>query len=120
MRRMLLGLLLTPVLVYGQATEGTILGSIQDNSGAPVPNAGVSVTSEGTGATRQTITNQLGEYVRGYSGAGAAVVKQSGLCVKAVWRGSGAMSFANTQFRVRIRFTGSEAAQARFYAAYIE
>ena len=63
MRAIWLGILLAPVLVYGQATEGTILGSIQDHSGAPVPNAGVSVISEGTGATRHTITNQLGEYV---------------------------------------------------------
>jgi hypothetical protein len=47
----------------GQATEGSILGTIYDPSGAPVPTALVRVTSEKTGLARSTPTNDSGEYV---------------------------------------------------------
>jgi len=50
-------------MLYGQATEGTILGTVQDSSGGGVPNAVVVVGNEGMGATRRTATDQLGEYV---------------------------------------------------------
>jgi len=49
-------------LLHGQATEGTILGSITDASGAAIANAPVRVTNTGTGAVRSTSTNEAGEY----------------------------------------------------------
>src|SRR5262245_46955154 len=56
-------ILLAPVRAHGQATEGAVLGAVQDTSGAAISGATVSVSNEGTGATRQTTTGQLGEYV---------------------------------------------------------
>ncbi len=42
-------LLLWQTNLFGQAITGTLLGSVQDQSGAVVPNAAVTVTNEGTG-----------------------------------------------------------------------
>ncbi len=50
-------------LLRGQATEGTILGTIADASGAAIVNAPVRITNTGTGAVRATATNDTGEYV---------------------------------------------------------
>jgi hypothetical protein len=66
------------------------------------------------------LIDKLGSPIRGYSGADAATIQQSGLRVRVAWAGRDVMNFPNPQFRVRIRFTGPAAAQARFYAAYIE
>ncbi len=48
---------------FGQATEGTILGTIYDPSGAPLPKAKVQVEGDNTGLVRTTLTNEEGEYV---------------------------------------------------------
>ena len=61
--RSLFLLLLFAGLLCGQATEGTILGSVTDPTGAAVPNAPVRVTNTLTGAGRNTTTNDSGEYV---------------------------------------------------------
>lgn len=37
--------------LFGQAITRTLLGSVQDQSGAVVPNAAVTVTNEGTGVS---------------------------------------------------------------------
>ncbi|MFN7939951.1 MAG: carboxypeptidase-like regulatory domain-containing protein, partial [Bryobacteraceae bacterium] len=55
-------LLVFSVLAFAQATEGTILGSILDPTGAAVANAPVRVTNTGTGVARTTTTNDAGEY----------------------------------------------------------
>ena len=47
---------------YGQAT-GSFLGTVTDKSGAAVSGASVTVTSQGTGATRETTTDDVGHYV---------------------------------------------------------
>jgi hypothetical protein len=57
-----LGLLAVSGL-YGQLVTGSILGAVLDASGAPVPNASVSLTSESTGAVRQVNTNPDGRFV---------------------------------------------------------
>src|SRR5262245_17468516 len=49
--------------VFAQATEGSILGTIFDPAGLPVPNATVTITGTNTGLTRSTLTNEAGEYV---------------------------------------------------------
>ena len=46
---------------YGQAT-GSFLGTVTDKSGSAISGATVTVTSQGTGATRQTITDDAGHY----------------------------------------------------------
>src|SRR6185369_355901 len=55
--------LLSPVRLAAQATEGSILGTVTDSSGAAVPQAIVRVTSVDTGAERVTETSSTGEYV---------------------------------------------------------
>ena len=49
--------------VYGQATEGTILGSVQDSVRWGCAKRRSGRHNEGIGAKRQTTTDQLGEYV---------------------------------------------------------
>jgi len=46
---------------YGQAT-GSFLGTVTDKSGSAISGATVAVTSQGTGAARQTITDEAGHY----------------------------------------------------------
>lgn len=60
--RTFLLLVLSVSLLYGQATEGTILGSLTDPTGATIPNAPVRVTNTLTGVARSTTTNGAGEY----------------------------------------------------------
>jgi hypothetical protein len=57
---LLLCLLLAGGLALGQAATGTITGLVQDESGAVIPGADVSIISEGTGDTRRTVTNDEG------------------------------------------------------------
>ena len=47
---------------YGQAVTGTILGSIHDASGAPVPSAPVRIDNTATGTSRTMTTNSAGDY----------------------------------------------------------
>jgi len=49
-------------LTYGQAT-GSFLGTVADKSGSPISGATVTVTSQGTGATRDTKTDDAGHYI---------------------------------------------------------
>ena len=47
-------------VLFGQATEGSILGAITDASGAVIPSAKVSVTNVDTGVIRTTTPTQTG------------------------------------------------------------
>src|SRR3954468_4510587 len=49
-------------LAFGQISTGTISGSVEDPSGALIPNAQVAVKQLSTGETRTTITNANGEF----------------------------------------------------------
>ncbi len=49
------------VRTYGQA-NGSFLGTVTDKSGSPISGATVTVTSQSTGATRQTVTDEVGHY----------------------------------------------------------
>ncbi len=46
---------------YGQAT-GSFFGTVTDKSGSAVSGATVTVTSQGTGAARSTVTDEVGHY----------------------------------------------------------
>jgi len=48
-------------LTYGQAT-GSFLGTVTDKSGSALSGASVTVTSQGTGAVRETKTDEVGHY----------------------------------------------------------
>jgi len=47
---------------YGQAT-GSFLGTVRDKSNSPVAGATVTATSQGTGASRETKTDDVGHYI---------------------------------------------------------
>ncbi len=50
------------MLVYSQAVNGTLVGTISDSSGASVANAKVALTETNTGVTRISSTNDSGNY----------------------------------------------------------
>lgn len=54
-------LLLCAAVVTAQ-TQGTISGYVRDASGAIVPGASITVTHEGTGASRNTLSDAAGFY----------------------------------------------------------
>src|SRR3989442_1968854 len=54
-----------PILVatlYAQTPNGTIVARVTDSTGAVVPNVQVTVRNEATGLTRETLSNDAGEY----------------------------------------------------------
>jgi hypothetical protein len=56
---------LTSVLtasLWGQSTQGGVRGTVNDPSGAPIANVKVTLTNEGTGEPRTTLTNGSGSY----------------------------------------------------------
>ncbi len=52
----------TSIAMLGQAVSGTLLGTVQDSSGATVGKAGITVVGTSTGTTYQTVTNETGNY----------------------------------------------------------
>jgi hypothetical protein len=61
--RALLISLLSAAALSAQVDTGTIVGSVHDATGAVIPEAGITVTNEGTGATQTATTNGSGAYV---------------------------------------------------------
>lgn len=55
-------LFLSPSLLFAQSTQGTILGTVKDPSGAVIPNATVIVIDTDTGAAKTTTTSATGNY----------------------------------------------------------
>src|ERR1700758_200408 len=58
----LLSLQFVPKNTFAQAVAGTLLGTVQDSSGAVIPGANVTLTNEGTNVTNQTTTGPEGFY----------------------------------------------------------
>jgi hypothetical protein len=52
-----------PLAAYGQAVDGSIRGQITDPSGGAIVGARVTVTEQGMGLSRSTVTNAQGAYV---------------------------------------------------------
>src|SRR5437764_10590835 len=48
--------------LWAQSTSGTILGSVQDATGAAVPGASVTIVNSETSLSRAATTNSAGEY----------------------------------------------------------
>ncbi len=53
---------ITALTAHAQSTQGTILGSVKDKSGAAVPDATVNLVSVDTAATKTAKTNTVGSY----------------------------------------------------------
>ncbi len=66
----------TALPLLGQAT-GSLTGTVQDPSSAVVPSATVTVTSQGTGATRETKTDDTGHYLLPLLPIGTYTIKVS-------------------------------------------
>jgi hypothetical protein len=49
-------------LIWSQAETGQIVGTVQDPTGAVIPNATVRVQNTGTGAERTVQTSSSGDY----------------------------------------------------------
>jgi len=54
--------LLNPLAAFGQADKGTILGTVQDSSGAPAADTTVRVTETNTNIAHEAKTNDAGNY----------------------------------------------------------
>ncbi len=54
--------LIAAATASAQIDTGAIVGTVRDSSGAAVPKAGVNLTHDGTGVSKNTITNDAGEY----------------------------------------------------------
>ena len=59
---LVIALLMTPSLVAQSLVSGDLTGTVTDPSGAVVPNATVTLKSNGTGATRNTTSTNNGSY----------------------------------------------------------
>ena len=55
-------ILLAPPAAYAQALYGSIVGTVADSSGAPVPGATVTATNPGTGLKVDAVTEKEGNY----------------------------------------------------------
>ena len=48
--------------IYSQAVNGTLVGTVSDSSGATVPNAKVTLAETNTGVSRNSTSNDSGNY----------------------------------------------------------
>src|SRR5881628_2442463 len=55
--------LVTPAAVDAQVTTATLVGQLRDSSGAVIPGATAVATHEGTGVSREAVTDANGEFV---------------------------------------------------------
>src|SRR5260370_30707956 len=65
-------------ITYGQAVNGTLLGTVTDATGAVVPGANVTITEVSTNLSRSTVTNESGNYVFGNLERGSYRVEVQG------------------------------------------
>src|SRR5262245_59143905 len=80
LQRLVLGLFASGLLalaspVEAQVTTSTLVGELRDSSGAVIPGATVVARHEGTGVSRQTITDLNGEFVLSALSSGSYTVK---------------------------------------------
>ena len=59
---MLLAVACLPVAAHAQAIRGTLLGSVTDQTGGALPGVTVVITEQGTNVSRDTVTNETGNY----------------------------------------------------------
>ena len=69
--------LLLPAAVLGQVEQAAITGRVFDQSGAVVPGATVTVKRVETAVTRETVTNESGQYAVPYLPVGTYEVTAS-------------------------------------------
>src|SRR6516225_2961193 len=62
LQMLLVSVVLSGQMVFAQVTNGTILGVVQDSSGAVIPGVSVTVKNLNTGITRTATTDEGGRY----------------------------------------------------------
>ena len=67
--------LLAPGLAIAQTTTGTILGEVKDSSGGAMPGVTVTAVNQANGLTRETVTDERGNYRFAAMPAGDYTVK---------------------------------------------
>ncbi|HWS72426.1 MAG TPA: carboxypeptidase regulatory-like domain-containing protein, partial [Thermoanaerobaculia bacterium] len=55
-------LVLIPMSVFAQSSNGSISGTVTDDTGAALPGVSITATNLGTGSTRTVVTNNTGHY----------------------------------------------------------
>lgn len=60
---LVLAIVISAVSLYSQTSEGRILGTVFDQSGAVIAGAKVTITNTATSVSRQLVTTSAGEYV---------------------------------------------------------
>src|SRR5215475_14928310 len=55
--------ILSAAAIFGQSTSGSITGTVKDEAGAPIPEAGVTITNPATNLSRTIRTNTQGVFV---------------------------------------------------------
>src|SRR5262245_5090024 len=68
-------LLLPALPLHAQVTTGTLVGQLRDGTGAVIPGATVVATHEGTGVSREAVTDANGEFVLSALPSGAYTVR---------------------------------------------
>src|SRR5262249_33952765 len=68
---------------------------------------------------RVELLDELELPIPAYSGANAAVVRESGLAQRVAWPGKDRIEGLSAPFKIRVRFEGSGAPAIRFYALYV-
>src|SRR5579863_1534427 len=60
--RIIAGLALCAILTCAQTTDGNLVGTVTDSSGAAVPKSQVTATNKDTGVQYSAVTDDVGEY----------------------------------------------------------
>ena len=68
-------LLLVAECVYGQATSGSVIGSVADPAGAAIPAAKVTITSQERGTIYSIVTNESGNYIQTQLNSGTYTIE---------------------------------------------
>src|SRR5438093_10829589 len=67
--------LLVAVCVYGQATSGSVIGTVADPAGAVIPGAKVTITSQERGTVYNIVTNESGNYIQTQLNSGTYTIE---------------------------------------------
>ncbi len=65
------------VASFGQGFQGGLRGAVRDSAGAFIPGVEVSLVNEGTNVARNTVSNEVGEFVFNFVAPGSYTLKAS-------------------------------------------
>src|ERR1051326_4868889 len=101
-------LLLSSSLLWAQTPTGSVSGTVQDTTGAVVPNAVITLTNQATGLTRNLVTGSDGTYNIPALAPGVYQVKTSMKGFRSVVRDATVETGAITTVNVRLEVGQTE------------